>query len=49
MTTNASGKASYTLSPANKVAVSLKVTATATASATGDTPEFSAPRTVVTQ
>jgi hypothetical protein len=44
--TGSSGKISFTFSPASKVAVGQRVTATATRQATGDTSEFSAARTV---
>jgi CSLREA domain-containing protein len=46
VSTDASGQASFTFSPANAVAVGQRVTATATRNSTGDTSEFSAPRTV---
>jgi trimeric autotransporter adhesin len=45
--TDASDKASFTFSPSGKVAAGQRVTATATRTKTGDTSEFSAPRTVV--
>ena len=45
VTTGASGNASFTFSPASKVAAGQTVTATAT-DASGNTSEFSAPRTV---
>jgi CSLREA domain-containing protein len=44
--TDGSGKASFTFSPASKVAVGQRVTATATRTKTGDTSEFSGARTV---
>jgi hypothetical protein len=44
--TDASDKASFTFSPSGKVAAGQRVTATATRTKTGDTSEFSAPRTV---
>lgn len=47
VTTNANGVASFTQVPANAVPVGQTVTATATANATGDTSEFSGPKTVV--
>ncbi len=48
VTTDGSGNATFTISPASKVTVGQNITVTATKSATGDTSEFSAPRTVVT-
>jgi hypothetical protein len=42
-----SGHASFTFSPAGKVAVGQTITATATNEFTGDTSEFSAPKGVV--
>ena len=44
--TDGSGRASFTFSPAKAVALGQRVTATATRQTTGDTSEFSAPRTV---
>jgi hypothetical protein len=46
VTTSVDGLASFTLTPAAKVAVGRTITATATNSSTHDTSEFSAPRTV---
>jgi CSLREA domain-containing protein len=46
VTTGGSGNATFTFSPASKVAVGQTITATATKSSTGDTSEFSAPRKV---
>jgi CSLREA domain-containing protein len=46
ISTDGSGHASFTFSPANAVSVGQRVTATATRNSTGDTSEFSAPRTV---
>jgi CSLREA domain-containing protein len=46
VTTDGSGNATFTFSPASKVAVGQTITATATKASTGDTSEFSAPRTV---
>lgn len=46
VTTDANGNASFSLSPAKKVAAGQWVTATATANDTGDTSEFSVPREV---
>jgi CSLREA domain-containing protein len=45
--TTVDGLASFTFSPASKVALGQAITATATRNATGDTSEFSAPKTVV--
>jgi CSLREA domain-containing protein len=47
VTTDSSGNASYTFSPATKVPVGQTITATATNGTTGDASEFSAPRKVV--
>lgn len=47
VSTDGSGKVSFTFKPANKVAAGQNVTATAT-SASNDTSEFSTPRAVVT-
>jgi CSLREA domain-containing protein len=46
VTTDASGNVSFTFSPANKVPAGQNITATATKTSTGDTSEFSAPKTV---
>jgi hypothetical protein len=46
VTTDGSGNATFTFSPASKVALGQTVTATATKSATGETSEFSAAKTV---
>jgi CSLREA domain-containing protein len=46
VTTDASGNASFTFSPASKVATGKAITATATNASSGDTSEFSAPRKV---
>ena len=48
ITTDGSGNATFTFSPASKVAVGQAITATATKTSTGDTSEFSAPRRVAT-
>jgi hypothetical protein len=47
VTTDASGKASFTFTPAKAVAAGQKATATATNRSTGDTSEFSAAKGVV--
>jgi CSLREA domain-containing protein len=47
VTTDSSGNASFTFSPATKVTAGQAITATATNGSTGDTSEFSAPRKVV--
>jgi hypothetical protein len=47
VTTDSSGNASFTFSPATKVPAGPAITATATNGSTGDTSEFSAPRKVV--
>jgi CSLREA domain-containing protein len=46
VSTDSSGNASFTFSPASKVATGKAITATATRQSTGDTSEFSAPRKV---
>ena len=46
VTTDGSGNVSFTFQPASKVATGRSVTATARKEASGDTSEFSAPRTV---
>jgi len=46
VTTNGSGNVSFAFSPSNAVAVGKTITATATKDFTGETSEFSAPRTV---
>ncbi len=46
VTTDASGNASFTFSPASKVATGKAITATATNASSGDTSEFSTPRKV---
>jgi CSLREA domain-containing protein len=46
VSTNASGNASFSFSPANAVSVGQRVTATATRNSTGDTSEFSAAKQV---
>jgi CSLREA domain-containing protein len=46
VSTGGSGNASFIFSPAQKVAVGQTITATATKTSTGDTSEFSAPKTV---
>jgi len=46
VSTNGSGHASFTFSPAKAVSVGETITATATRNSTGDTSEFSLPRTV---
>lgn len=46
VTSDASGRGSYTFKPAKKVKAGLFVTATATSGNTGDTSEFSAPKKV---
>ena len=47
VTTDGSGNASFTFSPATTVAVGQTITATATRTSTGNTSEFSVPRKVV--
>jgi len=46
VSTNVNGNVSFAFSPKNAVAVGQAITATATMNTTGDTSEFSAPRTV---
>jgi hypothetical protein len=46
VSTDTSGKGTFTFSPTTKVAAGQTITATATRQSTGDTSEFSAPRTV---
>lgn len=46
VTSDASGNATFTFSPASKVAVGRAITATATNENTGDTSEFSTPKKV---
>jgi CSLREA domain-containing protein len=46
VTTDASGNVTFTFSPASKVPAGQNITATAMKTSTGDTSEFSAPRTV---